>query len=49
LFFLLNNIYSSSNIKIFLFSPLKSWINNNYKTVKSIKKRIKKKIIKVEK
>lgn len=47
-FYLLSSILNVLNVKIFLWNPIKSWNKNGVKKLKSIKRRIKKKLIKVE-
>ncbi len=47
-FYLLSNILLTLNVKIFLWNPIKSWNKNGVKKIKSIKRRIKKKLIKIE-
>jgi len=47
-FYYLINLVNDFEIKYFVWLPLKSWEKNNIKIIKSIKRRIKKKLIKLE-
>ncbi len=47
-FYLLTSILSALNVKVFMWAPIKSWNKNGIKKLKSIKRRIKKKLIKFE-
>jgi len=47
-FYLLSSILNVLNVKVFLWNPIKSWNKNGVKKLKSIKRRIKKKLIKIE-
>lgn len=47
-FYLLSSILSILTVKIFLWYPIKSWNKSGVKKIKSIKRRIKKKLIKLE-
>lgn len=48
MFYMLSNLVNILNVKIFMFNPIKSWNKLKIKKVKSIKRRIKKKLIKFE-
>ena len=48
IFYFLGDLFENLNIKNLIWIPLKSWNKNNIKIVKSIKRRIKKKLIKLE-
>jgi len=48
IFYFLSDLFEYLNVKNIIWIPLKSWNKTNIKIVKSIKRRIKKKLIKLE-
>jgi len=48
IFYMLSNLVNILNVRIFMFNPMKSWDKLKIKKIKSIKRRIKKKLIKFE-
>lgn len=48
IFYFLNDLFEYLYVKNFIWIPLKSWNKNNVKIIKSIKRRIRKKLIKLE-
>lgn len=48
IFYFLNDLFEYLYVKNFIWLPLKSWNKNNVKIIKSIKRRIRKKLIKLE-
>ncbi len=47
-FYLLSSVINILSVRVFLWNPIKSWDKNGVKKIKSIKRRIKKKLIKIE-